>query len=149
MSISKYNFEGYRDLTAYSALLNIEKQKRVDHLNRLKRRVHDYRPLVYLCAPVADVVNRPEQLRAYCQFITSQRAIPISPSLLFQQFLFDPDEQQRALGAFMSNILLTKCMELWVFGEQITRKMAVEIDRAEDRGMTIRYFSSNCEEVLL
>ena len=47
----------------------------------------------------------------------------------------------------MAIIMLTKCAELWVFGEQITRGMTQEIRKAEARGMIIRYFTTDCEEI--
>ena len=61
--------------------------------------------------------------------------------------LTDVAASERELGLFMAIIMLTKCAELWVFGEQITRGMAQEIRKAESRGMIIRYFTTDCEEI--
>jgi len=36
-------------------------------------------------------------------------------------------------------VMLTKCDELWVFGEKVTQGMALEIRKAQRRGMTMRY----------
>ena len=47
----------------------------------------------------------------------------------------------------MGNVLLGKCAEVWVFGERISSGMAAEIDRADYKGMTIRYFTEECEEI--
>ena len=47
----------------------------------------------------------------------------------------------------MGLVLLSKCMELWVFGERISEGMAIEIEKAKQRGRTIRYFDENCKEV--
>jgi len=47
----------------------------------------------------------------------------------------------------MGIVMLTKCAELWVFGERISRGMAQEIRKAETRNMLIRYFTADCEEV--
>lgn len=68
--------------------------------------------------------------------------------LLFPQFLDDDNSDQRRLGIFMGMVLMSKCREVWVFGRNITRGMAAEIDRAEKRGIPIRYFNEQCEEVL-
>ena len=48
---------------------------------------------------------------------------------------------------FMGMVLLGKCEQLWVFGKTISTGMAAEIEKAEKRGMPIRYFTENCEEV--
>ena len=39
------NHEGYSDLTAYKALRNINRPKRVSHLNKIIKRVSGYKPL--------------------------------------------------------------------------------------------------------
>lgn len=59
----------------------------------------------------------------------------------------ESDEDEREAGIFMDIILLTKCAELWVFGERISKGMAQEIRKAESRCMPIRYFTADCEEV--
>ena len=48
---------------------------------------------------------------------------------------------------FMGMVFLDGCKELWTFGERISPGMAREIARAEKRGIIIRRFSENCEEV--
>lgn len=47
----------------------------------------------------------------------------------------------------MDIVLLSKCAELWVFGEKITSGMSIEIEKAKRKGQLIRYFTENCEEV--
>ena len=42
---------------------------------------------------------------------------------------------------------MSKCAEVWVFGERISTGMKMEIDRARSKGYTIRFFSSSCEEL--
>ena len=44
-------------------------------------------------------------------------------------------------------VLLSKCAELWVFGEKITSGMSIEIEKAKRKGQLIRYFTETCEEV--
>lgn len=46
----------------------------------------------------------------------------------------------------MGRVVLTKCLELWVFGSRVTPGMEREIAKAEERGMPIRYFNENMEE---
>lgn len=47
----------------------------------------------------------------------------------------------------MNYVMLTKCVELWVFGSHVSEGMAVEIKWAKRRHMPIRYFTEKMEEV--
>ena len=73
--------------------------------------------------------------------------IPIAPHLLFPQFLNDSDPKERELGLFFGNALLSKCVEMFVFGSRISEGMEAEIKRATWKGHRIRYFTESCEEV--
>jgi hypothetical protein len=48
----------------------------------------------------------------------------------------------------MAIILLTKCAELWAFGDRVSKGMSVEIARARRKGQPVRFFTEDCEEVL-
>lgn len=48
----------------------------------------------------------------------------------------------------MGLVLLTKCVEVWVFGAYISEGMAAGISKAKQRGMVVRYFTENCEEAI-
>ena len=137
MTISKYNPEGYYDPTAYEALTNIEAEMR-----RGK-----YMPLVYICSPYFGnpSVNK-ANTRRYCRFAVDSGYIPLAPPLFFPQFMHDYSERSQVM--FMNLVLLSKCAEIWVFGESISKGMAVEIGRAKRKGQTIRSFTDDCEEVL-
>lgn len=138
MSVSKFNHEGYYDPTAYEALSTIEAEER-----RAR-----FRPVVYVCSPFSgDPAGNAEKAQRYCRFAVDSGYAPFAPHLFFPQFLDDDIPEERELGLFMAIIMLTKCAELWVFGEQITRGMAQEIRKAESRGMIIRYFTTDCEEI--
>ena len=138
MSVSKFNHEGYFDPTAYEALSAIETEER-----RAR-----FRPVVYVCSPFSgDPAGNAARARLYCRFAVDSGYAPFAPHLFFPQFLDDGIPEERELGLFMAIIMLTKCAELWVFGEQITRGMAQEIRKAESRGMIIRYFTTDCEEI--
>jgi hypothetical protein len=148
MSICMFNHEGYHDPTAYEALANIERKEREEHLNALAQNVPGYRPLVFICSPYAGNIRENERnTRGFCRFAIKQYRIPIAPHLLFPQFLDDSDPEARALGLFMGCVLLTKCAELWVFGEHVTDGMALEIEKAERRLIPIRYFTEEMKEV--
>lgn len=138
MSVNLYNSEGYVDPTAYEALTRIEQEA--------KRTA--YKPLVYICSPYAGNIPRnTAQAREYCRFAVSQNCIPIAPHLLFPQFMEDADPAQRSLGIFFGLVLQSKCKEVWVFGRNISKGMAVEIQKAKERNLPIRYFTDRCVEV--
>ena len=138
MSVSKFNHEGYYDPTTYTALSNIEAEER-------KAR---FRPVVYVCSPFSgNTMRNAEDARRYCRFAVDSGFVPFAPHLLFPQFMNDDVSEERKQALFMGIVMLTKCAQLWVFGERISKGMAQEIRKAEARNMLIRYFTTNCEEV--
>lgn len=138
MSVSKFNHEGYYDPTTYTALSNIEAEER-------KAR---FRPVVYVCSPFSgNTEKNVESARRYCRFAVDSGFVPFAPHLLFPQFMNDAVSEERELALFMGIVMLTKCAELWVFGDRISKGMAQEIRKAEARNMLIRYFTASCEEV--
>lgn len=138
MAISKFNPEGYYDPTAYEALTMVEREERKAA----------YRPLVYICSPYSGNVEfNILNTRVYCKYAVDKKYIPIAPHLLFPQFMNDEDQEERELAMFMNMVLLSKCEELWVFGNIISKGMGQEIARAEKRKMRIRYFDYELKEV--
>ena len=139
MSINKFNAEHYPDPTAYEALSIIE---------QAEREVRIFRPIVFICSPYAgDIENNVKAAHKYCRFAVEMGYIPFAPHLLFPQFLNDTDQKERDMGLFFGIALMSKCAEMWVFGETVSEGMAKEIEKAEKRGTRIRRFNSNCEEV--
>ena len=138
MCISRQNAEGYQDPTAHEALTRIWKAERATA----------FRPLVFISSPYAgDTELNAKNAQQFSRFAVEQNCIPIAPHLLFTQFLDDTDEEERGLGLFFSAVLLGKCAEVWVFGNEVTAGMRSEIARARRRNMPIRYFDSSCREV--
>lgn len=138
MSVNLYNSEGYLDTTVYEALSNMEQEA---------RRIA-YRPLVFICSPFAgDMEGNAARAREYCRFAVAENCIPVAPHLLFPQFMEETDPAQRRLGIFFGLVLQSKCREVWVFGRNITKGMAVEIEKAKERSLPIRYFTEQCGEV--
>ena len=100
-----------------------------------------YRPIVYICSPYSgDVEGNTEKARGYSRYAVDQGVIPIAPHLLFPQFM--KEETERELAMFMDIAILSKCKELWVFGES-TAGMQKEIAYAERKQMTIKYFKED------
>lgn len=138
MAISKYNAEGYYDPTSYEALSNIEMEE-----TRAR-----FRPVVYICSPYAGgVASNDENALRYCRMAYERGYLPIAPHLYFPRFLNEGEQAEREDGMSMGRVLLTKCAEIWVFGETVSSAMAQEITKAVTRGMSVRYFTENFEEV--
>ena len=133
------NAEGYADPTASGAFCAIEKEEKA---------LRAFRPIVYICSPYAgDVEGNTAAARRYSRFAVEAGYIPIAPHLLFPQFLDDNKPKERELGLFFGNAILSKCAEMWVFGDRISEGMEAEIKRATWKGHRIRYFRETCEEV--
>ena len=139
MGINKFNCEGYYDPTAYEALTRIENEA---------RKLRSFRPVVYICSPLSgDLEGNQEKAARYCRFAVDAGYIPIAPHLYFPRFMDDANPRERDLALFMDIVLLTKCAELWVFGDTISKGMSIEIEKARRKGQPIRYFTENCQEV--
>jgi hypothetical protein len=140
MSINKKNAEGYSDPTAYEALSAAARAE--------KAKARPYRPLVYICSPFAGNVERNTlNTRQYSRFAVERGAIPFAPHLLYPQFMDERDKEQRALGLFFGGVILCKCDELWAFGGHCSEGMRLEIAKARRKGIPVRFFTENCEEV--
>ena len=139
MNTDKYNAEGYYDPTAYEALTAVEQEEKA---------AKAFRPLVYICSPYSgDIENNIKSARRYSRFAVDMGYIPITPHLLYPQFLDDSNPAERSLGLLFGNVLMSKCAEVWVFGSYISPGMDAEIERAKRKKYTIRYFSDDCREV--
>lgn len=139
MGIDKFNHEGYSDPTTYEALTNIHREEMAADKKAA------YLLLVYVCSPYAgDVENN---VKKYSRFAVEQNAIPVTPHLLYPQFMDDNNENEREMAMHFNYVLLGKCTEVWVFGGVVSRGMAREINVAKKRRMKIRWFTWDIKEV--
>lgn len=142
MSVSRFNCEGYHDPVVYEALTNMEKEQRAAN----KVAAPTYHPLVYICSPYAgDVEKNTEKAKKYSRFAVDKKAIPFAPHLLMPQYMDETTERELALR--MGKVFLSKCQEIWVFGERITGGMAYEIRKATGMCKKVRYFTEDLKEV--
>ena len=107
-----------------------------------------YFPLVYVCSPYRGNVNENViNARKYSRFTFDEKNIPITPHLLYPQFINDNDLFERNIAIHKINyVLIGLCKEMWVFGDVITEGMEREILIAKKRKMRIRYFSKDLKE---
>ena len=125
-AVGMKNKEGYPDPTAFEAI------------RALVTKRFDYRPIIYVCSPFSeDPEGNTKKAVRYSRFVVDEGGIPITPHLYLP--LFMEEETERDLAMFMDLVLLTKCAELWVFGDEITDGMLIEINQAQQKGKTIRF----------
>jgi 3-dehydroquinate synthetase len=84
--------------------------------------------------------------RSFCRFAISRNAVPFAPHLHYTQFLDDDIRKERNVGISCGVAVLSRCDQMWVFGERITAGMMSEIQAAKRLGVQIRYFDSRCRE---
>lgn len=134
------NSEGYMDLVAYKAIMNVEREKKAETKSA-------FRPLIYVCAPFnGDIEGNKKKAAEFAEFAYKNGCIPVTPHLLFP-FMNDESPNERALALHMDIVLMGKCQEVWVLSERITSGMSAEIAKATRRRQTVRYFSNDFVEV--
>lgn len=142
MGIDKKNHEGYLDKTAHDAIRNIQREEKAADKKAA------YLPLVYVCSPYAgDIETNTEKAKKYSRFAMDQGTIPVTPHLMYPQFMDDTNKDEREKAMHFNYVLLGKCTEVWVFGGVISRGMAHEIGVAKKRRMKIRWFTQDMKEV--
>lgn len=95
--------------------------------------------LIYICSPYSgDIKKNTEKAKEYCRFAVENGNVPIAPHLLFPQFI--DEESERELALQMDLLLLERCDEIWIFGEEVTSGMRAEITYAKNKEIKARYF---------
>ncbi|MDF2672435.1 MAG: hypothetical protein K0R09_700 [Clostridiales bacterium] len=139
MGVNIYNSEGYVDPTAYEALKNIDQEIYKLRENKL---------IVFICSPFAgDIAGNIKRAKSYGRFAVLEGVVPVIPHLMYPQFLVEDNLEERQLGIEMGLILLIKCREVWVFGNQISKGMALEINKAKKYSIPIKYFTTDCRRI--
>lgn len=134
------NSEGYMDVVAYKAIMNVDREKKAETKSA-------FRPLVYVCAPFnGDFEGNKKKATEFAHFAYKNGCIPVTPHLLFP-FMNDESPNERAIALHMDIVLMGKCQEVWVLSERITSGMSAEIEKATRRHQTVRYFSNDFVEV--
>ena len=106
---------------------------------------------VFICSPFTphgkteeemekDLIKNIDVANHACRFAVEKGYIPHAPHLYFTQFLSNEDQEERDMGIVFGLTWLARCDELWVFGEEITEGMALEISVAEEWNIPIRRF---------
>ena len=124
------NPEGYMDTTPYIALSRSTMRK--------------WYKVVYICSPYSgNIKANVEKARCYCRFAVDAGCMPIAPHLLYPQFMDDSNPVEREAALKFGIVLLSRCAELWWFGDVVSRGMQGEIDYANRRGIPVIHIDEN------
>jgi len=134
--MSFFNAEHYRDPTAHAALTAVVRAEQENY------------PSVYICSPLSgDVDRNVERACGYARFALSQGKCPVAPHIHFTRFMDDSDPVQRELGLSFALEWLSRCEEIWVFGEKMSAGMLRELEAADRKEIPMRYFDKACREI--
>ena len=82
---------------------------------------------VYICSPLGgNVKENLEQVKRYTKYALMCGTAPVVPHF-YAECLNDGNPKEREIGLAAGLSLLWFCDEMWVFGDEITRGMAAEI----------------------
>ena len=70
--------------------------------------------------------------------------IPIAPHLLFPVFM--DEKTERDIAMYMDEVLISSVDELWVFGNELSSSMKVEVEVAKKLKKPIQCFDKQCKK---
>ena len=107
-----------------------------------RRRFESKKMLVYVASPYAgDTKHNIEFAKQACRSVMENGHAFFAPHLLYPSILDDTAPEQREMGMEMGILVLSKCDELWVFGDTISKGMQAEIDAADRMGIPVQYMT--------
>lgn len=106
------------------------------------------KPFIYICSPLkGDIERNIKKAIGYSRLVFLKGGVPLAPHVIFTTFLDDEILEERNAGIEMGISLLTKCDEVWVFGERISEGMQSEISIAKALNIKIRRFNEKGEPI--
>lgn len=95
--------------------------------------------VVYICSIyLGDITANFDDAKRYSRFAVEQGVIPIALHLLFP--LFMDEKTERDIAMYMNEVLISRVDELWVFGNELSSSMKVEVEVAKKLKKPIQYF---------
>ena len=95
--------------------------------------------LIYVASPYAgDVERNTEFAKKACRHVMNEGHAFFAPHLLYPAILDEHQPKQRQLGLDMGLAMLSRCDELWCYGDHISPGMYLEIEEASRLGIPIR-----------
>lgn len=95
--------------------------------------------LVYVASPFAgNIEKNTDYAKQACRIVMEQGHAFFAPHLLYPSILNDKAPEERKLGMEMGLTVLSRCDEMWAFGDQISAGMRVEMEKATELGIPVR-----------
>jgi hypothetical protein len=104
--------------------------------------------MIYVASPYAgDVERNTEYAKLACRTVMEQGHAFFAPHLLYPAILDDSNPRERRLGMSMGLAMLSRCDELWAFGERISAGMSAELAEAKRLDIPVRRIIEQTQEV--
>lgn len=95
--------------------------------------------VVYICSIyLGDITANFDDAKRNSRFAVEQGMIPIAPHLLFPVFM--DEKTERDIAMYMDEVLISSVDELWVFGNELSSSMKVEVEVAKKLKKPIQCF---------
>ena len=95
--------------------------------------------LIYVASPYAgDIEQNTAFARKACRHVMNEGHAFFAPHLLYPSILDEHQPKQRQLGLDMGLAMLSRCDELWCYGDRISYGMHLEIEEAVKIGIPVR-----------
>lgn len=118
-----------------------------EHDQQERQRLAGEKMLVYVASPYAgDTEYNIEFAKQACRTVMESGHAFFAPHLLYPAILDDAAPEQREIGMEMGISVLSRCDELWVFGDTISKGMQAEIDAANHMGIPVQYMTLVMEQ---
>ena len=103
---------------------------------------------VFICSPYrGDIAGNIEQARRFSRMAAFCGYCPITPHLLYPQFLGDGEPEERILGINLGVELMLICDQVWIFGDKISDGMEYELNFAKEHRIPVRLYDSKMNRI--
>lgn len=95
--------------------------------------------IIYVASPYAgDIPKNTGFAKKACRHVMNEGHAFFVPHLLYPQLLNDGNPQERQAGLDMGIAMLSRCDELWCYGNYTSSGMRFEIEAADKLGIPVR-----------
>ena len=103
---------------------------------------------VFICSPYrGDTAGNIEQARRFSRMAALCGYCPVTPHLLFPQFLEDGQPEERILGISIGIEMMLACDQVWIFGNKISNGMEYELGFAREHRIPVRLYYNNMNRI--
>lgn len=103
---------------------------------------------VFICSPYrGDISGNIDQARRFSRMAALCGYCPVTPHLLYPQFLEDRNAEERILGINLGVELMLSCDQVWIFGEKISDGMEYELGFAKEHKIPVRLYDKEMNRI--